>query len=102
QFATDVGAILVRDAARFVDEDSQHACAARAAHIDLDHLHSTGDAHLGGNFTDPLDVKYHETSNLPTPGRVVKAAQTKMWACAHWCASPKSVSYTTVSKDNNT
>jgi hypothetical protein len=37
-----------------------------------------------------IDLKSHETNKLSGCWEVPKAAQTKKWACAHWCAPAKS------------
>src|SRR5712692_6859846 len=100
-----VRAILVRHPAGLVDsaggglinsacgglinDDAKHASLASAAQLDFHHLQPAGGGHALRDRAHPFDIKSHETSNLLACRAVPKHAETKKWACAHWCVSPR-------------
>src|ERR1700733_2170093 len=93
-----VRAILVSHAARlvgaglgdFINHDAKHARLAPAAQFDFNHLQTAAGGHSLHNRAHLIDLKSHETNKLSGCWGVAKAPQTKKWACAHWCAPPKS------------
>src|SRR5271156_2843723 len=100
--AAQVGTIFVSHAARLVDVNAQHAGFSAPAHLYLYYFKSAGDTDPLHDFAHSLEVKCHSSNNLRVRCAVPKTAETKKWACAHWCASPKSGTYTTVSKHQYT
>src|SRR6184192_1321450 len=72
---------------RLINHNSQHARLASTAQLHFHHLQPAGSGDALRNLAHPLGLKCHVTSNLQY-ALVVKPAETKKWACAHWCVSP--------------
>jgi hypothetical protein len=92
----------VRNARGLINHYAEHAGFASAAQLHFHRLQSTGSRYPFRNLANFIDLKHHEINTLELPAFDVKAAETKKWACAHWCVSPNAGNYTTVLKHEYT
>src|SRR5438067_10215364 len=60
EFAAELSAVLVRHAARLIEEDPEHPALAPSAQFDLDHFQPTGGRHALGNGPHAVFFKCHE------------------------------------------
>src|SRR5215470_15637659 len=88
ELTTEGGTVLVRNPGWLVNEDPKHAAFAAAPKFNLDHFQPTGDGYAIGNTAHSVFVERHESKRVRSFAPRCIWPQTKMWACAHWCASP--------------